>query len=71
MILICLLAAVASLLAYFVTASLSRVTRVIIAALVFLIPPAAIAALVVVVGDPAAPGDVTVRVDEPGYKEGR
>ncbi|MCY7281412.1 MAG: hypothetical protein LH610_11060 [Sphingomonas bacterium] len=64
MILIVLLAAVAGMIAYFVAAQLSHFARVVIAILVFLIPPLAVTALVVMVGDQAALGDVTIAADE-------
>ena len=64
MFLIILLAAFVGIIAYFLTARLGQFARVVIAILVFLIPLSAAIALVVMVGDQPAPGDVTIDVDE-------
>lgn len=55
-----LLAAVAALIAYALTARFGISTRLLIAAAVFAIPAISVTVWVVVVGDKAAPGSVTV-----------
>lgn len=61
MIMLYLLAALAALVAYVVTARLRHLTRLSIALLVFVVPSATITVLVLAVGDKAPADAVTVR----------